>query len=181
MKEKKIFVVLVSILVLGFVSWYILINNSAERNLENVNEELSTIVQKVKTAKRAKRNIDNVQDRYELIQKKLEKQKSKFIRRNELSRVTSRMDEMAKEHNLKLVDFAPALENYFAKDKSAVIVTLPLVVTVEGNYIDIGRYLENWYKLPFYITTDEIELNRKKEKNTKLESKISAKLYTWNE
>lgn len=181
MKEKKLFVVLVSILVVGVASWYIFMNRPAEKKLENVNEKLSTIVQKVKTAKRAKRNIDNVQDRYELIQKKLEKQKSKFIRRNELSRVTSRMDEMAKDFNLKLVDFAPALENYFARDQAAVIVTLPLVVTVEGNYIDIGRYLENWYKLPFYITTEEIELAGKNENQTTLESKISAKLYTWND
>ena len=104
-----------------------------------------------------------------------------YRNKRELYAVKKRLKKVASNYKLVLLCFSPAIEAYFSSSPEDRIVKLPLEITVNGNYLDIGRFLENWHRLPFYLISEEIELKRVEENGNILGATITASLYTWNE
>lgn len=179
--EKRILIILSAVLFVGFLSWKIFIDNNQARQLKKVNSSLELSLKKVQSARYAKLNLDLIQKRYQIEKKNLAKKQARFIKKDEMSDVASELRRFAERYKLKLMDFAPLLDTYFSEMKSGKIITLPINIAVHGNYLKIGKFIENWPQLPFYLIADEIELNRVEKNHNLLRADIRAKLYAWNE
>jgi Tfp pilus assembly protein PilO len=181
MNERNVFIVLLVLLITCSVAWYGFMYEPATAEILQMKNELAELQAKLTSARKANIDLKNIEERFAQVQKKLNLEKSRFIRKDELSEVTSQMNSLARRYSLQLLDFSPALDNYFSDNEKARIVALPLVLSVRGSYVAVGKYIENWYQLPFYITGEEIDISAVPGTNGKLDVKITAKLYTWNE
>ncbi len=179
MSKRRFFVTLGIYIVLVFL-WYGFIYVPQTERLNQINIELNNIAQKVMMARNAQINLDMMKKRFEEEQKRLEQEQSKFIKRDELGKVTKALSQLANRYNLKLVDFSPGLKNYF-EVKEGRIVPLPLSITLIGRYVQIGKFIEEWNSLPFYLIPQELTLERLDKNGYDLQAVIETKLYTWNE
>lgn len=179
--ERKILIALTIILFIGFLSWKIFIDSRQATELREVNSSLELSLKKVQSARYAKFNLNLIQKKYQIEKKNLVQKQARFIKKNEMSDVARELSAFAKKYKLKLMDFAPVLDTYFSEMESRKIVTLPINIAVHGRYMEIGKFVENWPQLPFYLIADEIELARVDEKHNLLRGDIKAKLYAWNE
>ena len=179
--EKKIFIVLCSILIIGFLGWKIFIDQKQNAYLESLNNELQVNSEKLLAARNAKMNLEQVRKKFEAEQKNLAKAQGRFINKNDLSTVAQNLNKTAKSYDIKMMDFAPVLDKYFSDISSAKIIALPINIAFHGSYLSIGKYIENWSELPFYLIADEISIYRVNPNQNLIRAEIIAKLYTWNE
>ena len=179
--ERKIFIGLLSLVVVLFVSWYIFIDYANTNELKKINQEMAIIKAKLQNARHAQADYTNIQKKYEEDQKRLIQERTRFVSKNELSDVTHKLKKFAGQYNLKLMDFSPALATYFATDPNDKIVSLPIEISVYGGYLDAGKFMEDWYKLPFYLIPEEINIERVEPEGNELVTTFTASLYTWNE
>lgn len=180
MARREVFITLVVLLFGGLLLWFVFLYQPQKLEAEQLENQLKAVRNKLKNANRANLDIQNVETKLLEEQKGLETIKTRFIEKAELAKVSEKMREVSKQYKLKMTDFAPVLENYFADTISAKISDLPLMITVQGKYLDVGQFIENWKNLPFYITPEEISITRIKSQSNDLETKIMCKIYAWN-
>jgi len=181
MKERNILLVLSMVLIVGFGYWSLFFNARQKEDLVNVNYELEQIMAKVRSAQMARENIALLKKRYDEEQKKLHLERQRFVDKSDLSVVTGQLKQFAAKYHLQLMDFSPAFESYFASSKYNRIIALPIELSVEGKYLDIGRFIEDWDKLPFYLVADELSITRTEYDPNMLKAQVKSLLYTWND
>ncbi|APF19325.1 hypothetical protein Calab_3632 [Caldithrix abyssi DSM 13497] len=177
---RKKFAIKLGIIVLVVLLWYNFVYVAQINRLTLLDVELLEVRNKVNMASNAKSNLENIKKRFEQEQIQLEKEKAKFVRRENLGQVTERLQSLAEKYNLKLVDFSPGFKDYF-EQKDKKIIPLPLTITLVGQYLAIGKYIEQWQELPFYILPQSIIMERLDENGYDVQAVIDTKLYTWNE
>jgi len=160
--------------------WYYFIYIPQIDTLAKLETQLMDFNSKVHMAQTAKVNLVNMRNRYQTEQDRLQKEKSKFVRKQDLGKVTKALQELAKKYDLKLVDFSPGFRDYFEKQDEKII-PLPLSVTLVGRYLSIGRFLEEWENLPFYLIPVSIILEKLDKNGYDIQAVIESKLYTWND
>ncbi len=179
MSRKKFFLKLALVVSL-LIGWYIFVYMPQLNKLNTIDMKLLEVKNKVQIAQKAKTNLDNIKDKFSKEQNRLEKERSKFVKKEELGKVTKQLQRLARNYNLKLLDFSPNFQDYF-KEKEEQIIPLPISILVEGRYIQVGKFIEKWEQLPFYLIPESIVIQLKDEKATAVQAAITSNLYTWNE
>jgi len=54
---------------------------------------------------------------------------------------------------------------------------VPFVVTCQGRYTDVGRYVEGLAKFPYFIRVPDFEVNAREDIRPEVEAKILVNLY----
>jgi len=178
--EKRNLIVLFLILLIGLVGWYSFIYSAQQGELQVVTAQLNDFNLKVGQARRAQSDIKAVETRFQEESMQLENERARFIKKNELSKVTSQMESLARRHNLRLEDFSPSMENYFETNPDAKISALPVEITISGLFLDLGKFIEEWPQLPFYILPHSMTIEKKDVDGSLIKARIVTKLYTWN-
>jgi len=179
--QKKIFIIQLAALILIGLGWYFLWFERQEKRLLTEQTKLDQVSDKLKNARNANINIRHIEEKFKEQQARLDQEKSKFIRKDQLSQVTSSMNTFASQYDVRLMDFTSTDENFILSGQTSKVIALPIMITVHGDYLQIGRYIENWPTLPFYVIPDMITIKRIQEGQNLLEAQISARLYTWND
>lgn len=178
---KGKFTVVLSVFLLAVLSvWFIFFYYPKSVEINQIKSRIKEIQNELVSASRANVDLENVEKKLLNEKSKLEEVKARFVEKDELASVSKKLGDFAKDYNLKLTDFAPVFDDYFADTSKTVIKALPLAITVTGAYLDIGRFIENWENLPFYLEADEISVQRITPVSNNLEATISSKLYSWN-
>lgn len=180
MSSKNIFIILivasVAILIGLNYGFYI----PVEEEKEQVQKALRETINKFNTANRAMHELENIRAKLEKENQNLEQVKSKFIKKSELSTITFQMRDKTREHNLRLIDFTPAFKFYFADTSKVPVKALPFSVTVSGNFINIGKFIESWQNFNFYILPEEVQIAKMTNKSNNLEAIIAGRFYAWS-
>ena len=178
---KGKFTVVLTVFLLAVLSvWFILFYYPKSVQINQIKSRIKEIRNELVSASRANVDLENVEKKLLDERNKLEEVKARFVEKDELASVSKKLGDFAKDYNLRLTDFAPVFDDYFADTSKTVIKALPLAITVTGAYLDIGRFIENWENLPFYLEADAISIQRLTPVSNNLEATISSKLYSWN-
>ncbi len=179
MTKKKFYLIFLMYVVLVF-SWYLFGYLPQLQNLETINLKLGEVSQKVAIARNAKVNLENIKKHFNQEQQYLEKEKERFVKREELGKVIKELRKLAQRYHLKLVDFSPGLKDYFAA-KNQKIVPLPISITFIGDFISSGKFLDGWRNMPFYLIPEEVTMEKVDKSGRDIQTVVQAKLYIWNE
>jgi len=180
MSSKRLFLILILILLAGGILWYSFAYVPHATKIQSLNIQLKEAFSRLKSANRAKVDLKNIEVRLQKEKENLEILKKRFVDKKNLTDVTITMKNFAARYNLELVDFAPVLENYFSQDQKKPVLALPLAVTIKGDYVQMGRFIEDWQKLPFFIIPEEIVVEKPDEDSNDLQAVVTGKLYCWN-
>jgi len=178
-KAQRIFLILIIVLVVFSVGWFMLVYQPLQLEIKAKHRQLTQLSQKIHNAQNANINLKNVEKRAENAQKELEEIRQKFVNRDDLSRVTKQLQQLAIRYNVEITDFSPVLDSYFDDSGNESIKPLPIVLTVIGRYLEIGRFIENMKSLNFYLTPQEFLIEKIDPENNDLEATITCNLYTW--
>ncbi len=179
MTKKKFYIIFSVYLLLLFV-WYMFIYLPQLQKLDTINIKLGEVSQKVAMARNAKVNLENIKKHFNQEQKYLQKEKERFVKREELGKVIVELRKLARKFNLKLVDFSPGLKDYFT-EKDQKIVSLPVSITFIGDFISVGKFMDAWREMPFYLIPEEVTMERVDKSGRDIQTVVQSKLYIWNE
>ena len=111
--EKKVFISLSIIIVTGLALWYLLIYQEQGKNVEQVEIHSEQNLEKLKSAQQAQINIRKIEEKFKAEKSNLNRERTRFIYKDELPKVTTELNDFASEYNLKLMDFTSSFETYF--------------------------------------------------------------------
>ncbi len=177
---KKLFFILIIAQILIFGIGYFFLDPILDKKIENTESELATLVDKLKNAKKAQSEMLKIKERLKEEQEKLEKIKLKYVKKTELSKVTEKLNILARQNNVSITDFSPILNNYFEQAGNSKINPMPFLLEMKGGYLDTGKFLENLEELPFYLVPGELIMEKGNRSDGTIVSKVSVKIYTWN-
>lgn len=180
MLRKKFSYILSVLLLAVLVAWFMFLYHPKSIEINDIQLRIKEMQDNLVSANKANIDIENMEKKLLDGNQRLEEVKTRFVEKEDLTRVSKKLEGFAKDYDLRLVDFAPVFEDYFVDTTKTAIKALPLAITVRGNYLNIGRFIENWGKLPFYLEASGIALQRAKPTSNNLEATISSKLYSWN-
>jgi len=179
MLTRNIFIGLLSFCIVALITFYLFIYTPQEQEKTDINSELQATLNKFNKAKFAMTELNKIQAELVNQEEELNRFNSRFIARSQLTRITIKIRNFTAKYNLKLVDFTPLFNIYFADTSRAPIRALPFSVTVEGKFLDIGKYLENWERQDFFMIPDEIFVKELPARTNVLEANITGRLYAW--
>jgi len=158
--------------------YFVLYSPKAEEQLK-IKDQLKATMQKFNKAKMALSDLNNAEKILEKQKSELDRINGRIIESDQLSKITIKIRNFTHDYNLKLIDFTPIFEQYFADTTNNPIKALPFSVTVKGKFLDLGRYLENWENRDFFMIPDEIFVKELNPSTNELEAKITGSLYAW--
>lgn len=180
MLSKKFSIFLSVVLLGGLILWYVFLYYPKKVEIDKVKFGITKIQSDLASANQANFDFDNIEAKLAEEEKRLEVVKTRFVEKNDLAKVSKEVKNFASRHELKLTDFAPVFEDYFADTANSEIKGLPLTIIVRGRYLNVGQFIENWKDLPFYLQPTEIAIQRYLPTKNDVEATISSKLYSWN-
>lgn len=181
MSNRNILIILILVLVLSTVGYALFFKGGFDAELAEVEMQLKETRDKFNKASKAQRDLERITSLKEQRIEELEKVKERVINRNQFSQIPQLFKELTRKHNLKLVDFTPMFDLYQADTSTAAIKAMPFTITVEGKYLNIGTFLEDWPTFKYYLVSDGILAHKnRRDKTDKLAVDIVGRLYAWN-
>ncbi len=177
---RKKFSLKIASIILYLAVWYNFVYLNQVDRINHLDLQLAEMRNKVNMASSAKTNLEKVRSKFKLEQDRLDEERAKFVQRKDLGKVTLKIQSLARKYDLKLVDFSPGFKDYFTQ-KEEKIIPLPLTITLVGRYIKIGKFVEEWEHLPFYLVPQAIIMERLDKNGYDVQAVIDSKLYTWND
>lgn len=176
---KTFFIIVFLILVLTS-AWYFVFYHPIQQEENQVKARIETIAEKLKNAQFAQRDLKAIDQRFAKSKAELEEIKGHIVDRDNLGQVMERLQQASEKFDLEFEDFSPVLESYFQATGNERIKPIPIVVTVKGRYLNIGKFIEYWQKLDFYLKEQEIIIEKLNPKSNDLTANVTCILYTWN-
>lgn len=177
MLTKNIFFGLLILLLAVIGGFYSFIYTPKQNDIVLLQKELKETVNKFNFAKKAENDLENIRVSLANEEAKLATVQNRFINKNILSDITMKIRRNTINSNLKLIDFTPIFKQYFADTSTTDVKALPFSITVKGRFLEIGKFIEGWDNLDFYMIPDEIYLNRITSNSNELEANITGHLY----
>jgi len=179
MTSKKLFIFLVVFFLCALVGATLFFLGPKFEQINSLKSQLNMTTDKFKNATHAKNDVKHVQKILKESEKKLESIKGHFIRRDELRSVTQKLKEQTKKFDLSFDEFTPIFTAYIENKFKGQVKALPFSISVSGNYFKIGKFLDSWQRLPFYMFSDEIYLLKRNRHGDVITANISGRLYAW--
>ncbi len=181
MTVQRVFLILTLLLITGSVCGYLFLYKPITIDLESKKTEYLDLNSRLKNAQQAKVSMQGITTRLQQAEDRLKETKSHFIRRTQLSEVTTALTRLAKKHNVRVKDFSPVLDTYFDDNGPQQIRPLTTFIIVTGSFLNVGRFIENWSDLEFYMVPDKVIFEKLDPASNDLTVTITTRLFTWNE
>jgi Tfp pilus assembly protein PilO len=180
MLRKRFSYILSIVLFAVLVVWFVFLYYPKSIEIQKTKLKIKEMRHELASASQANVDIQNIENRLLEEGKSLEEVRSKFVEKDDLASVSRKIEDFARKYDLRLIDFAPVFEDYFADTSKTIIKALPLAITVRGRYLDVGKFIENWEQLPFYLEPKGIVIQRLAANSNDLKATITSELYSWN-
>lgn len=181
MKAQRIFLIVVTSMVVLLVGWYIFIYQPLKLDISQKQRQLSELNVKINSARRASADLTHIEQRLKQARAELDALKERIVYRRDISEVTKKLSALAVKYNVEITDFSPALDSYFEEKGNEKIKPLPIALTVVGRYLEIGRFVEHFDDLDFFLVPREIVIEKTEAESNDLMATVTSTLYTWNE
>ncbi len=177
--ERRILLVgLVICIVLGLFAWFVLYQprlQSRQRSAAEaakLSKELEETRERVKGIGRLRRQLGEFEEANVAFA-------ARVIPRSEMLTMLRRLATLAQGKKVRFLEIIPpGLDTLLQKESSTVPLRgVPFYITVQGRYIDIGRYVESLDRFPYFVRVPDFEVAAREDIRPEVEVKLLVNLY----
>jgi Tfp pilus assembly protein PilO len=105
---------------------------------------------------------------------------ARVMPRSEMLGMLQQLSSMAQSQRVRFLEIAPpGLDTLLEEESSNRPVRgVPFYITLQGRYIDIGRYVESLDRFPYFVRVPDFEVNAREDIRPEVEVKLLVNLYT---
>lgn len=105
---------------------------------------------------------------------------ARVVPRSDLLPVMQQLAKLAQEARVRFVEIAPpGLDTLLQQESpTAPLRAVPFVVTVQGRYLDIGKYVESLKDFSYFVRVPDFEVTARDDIRPEVEMKLLVNLYT---
>ncbi len=180
MRAKNLFILLSVFIIVSTAGFVMAIMSPKMAKIDKLETDLKVTTDKFQNATNAKNDVEHVRGRLKETELELATIKAHFIERKQLREVTEKIKTQTKKYSLSFDEFTPIFKAYSQNQSNGNVKALPFSIAVSGSYIMIGKFLDSWSELPFYMYPDELYLSQGNGRSNVLKANISGRLYVWS-
>ncbi|NPV14351.1 type 4a pilus biogenesis protein PilO [candidate division WOR-3 bacterium] len=177
--ERRVVIIgLVVYIVLGVAAWFLLyqprINarNKAAKEIAELRKELDDTKARIA-------QLPRLRQKKEQLEQEIAGIWARVVPRSEmlgLFRRISKEAEQARVHFLEIVP--PGLDTLLQEEgPTAQVRPVPFLVTVQGRYLDIGRYIQNLNNYQYFVRVPDVDINARDDIRPEIEAKLLVNIY----
>lgn len=104
---------------------------------------------------------------------------ARVVPRSDMLGVLGRLAGLAQEGKVRFVEIMPpGLDTLLQQESSTLpLRAVPFVVTAQGRYLDVGRYVEGLSRFPYFVRVPDFEVTAREDIRPEVEVKLLLNLY----
>jgi len=104
---------------------------------------------------------------------------ARVIPRTQMLTLLRQLAQGGAEQKVRFLEIQPpGLDTLLQQESStAPLRVVPFLVTVQGRYLDVGRYVEGLDKFPYFVRVPDVEINAREDIRPEVEMKLLVNLY----
>ncbi|MFO7675538.1 MAG: type 4a pilus biogenesis protein PilO [bacterium] len=105
---------------------------------------------------------------------------ARVMPRSEMLGMLQQLASIAQLHRVRFLEIAPpGLDTLLEEETSAKPVRgVPFYLTLQGRFIDIGRYIESLDRFPYFVRVPDFEVTAREDIRPEVEVKLLVNFYT---
>lgn len=178
--ERRILLIgLVLYVVLAIGAWFLLYQPRLAARQRNAAQAAELQKQLDETRARVK-NIGKLRQRVAELQEANAAFVSRVIPRTELLTVLRRLSKGAADQKVRFLEIQPpGLDTLIEQESPTTPLRgVPFQITVQGRYLDIGRYVEGLSRFPYFVRVPGFDVVAREDLRPEIQCKLLVNLYT---
>jgi|UniRef100_A0A7C3UQG0 Tfp pilus assembly protein PilO len=179
-KERGVLLIGIIIIVLIFLLFVFFLYRPRIAARMQVNAKIREAQKRISEIRALAREIERLRLKIEELEEENRAFMAKVAPRSATLNLAKTLANEAKRYNVRFVGVRPpGLDTLLTQETPEVpIRPLPLEVTCQGKYLDIGHFIESLANFPFYVKVYELEMTSKPELRPEIEAKLLINIYT---
>lgn len=177
--ERRVLLIgLVAYVLLAIAAWFVLYQPRLQSRQRYAAEGVALQKQLDETRERVK-GIGRLRQRVTDLQASNEAFIARVIPRSQMLSMLRRLADEAAAQKVRFLEIAPpGLDTLLQEeDVSTPLRSVPFLVTVQGRYMDIGRYVEGLSSFPYFVRVPDFEIAAREDIRPEVEAKLLVNLY----
>ncbi|MBS4015441.1 MAG: type 4a pilus biogenesis protein PilO [Candidatus Latescibacteria bacterium] len=166
-------IVIIAIIFIIFLYRPILLKN------KETDKEINTLRKKIKENEEMAKDISRLREQVIALENQQRDFMSKVIPRNEMLAVVRQLVNLSEGYNLAFTEIKPpGLDTVIQVDNpDSPLKPVPFLLTIQGRYLDIARYLESLLEFPYFLRTPEVEIISRDDIRPLVEVRVLINIY----
>ena len=141
--------------------------------------QAASLKKQVKENEAMARDLDKLRAQVVSLEESQREFMAKVAPRSDILSVVRQLVTLAAPYNLTFTEMQPpGLDTLMrTEDSDRPLQPVPFLLTFQGRYLDIARFIESLKDFPYFIRTPEIEVNAKEELRPVLEARLLINIY----
>ncbi len=178
--ERKVLLIGLAVcILLGVFAWFVLYQprfqsqKLSAAEVAKLSKELDETRERVKGIGRLRRQVAELQTANAAFA-------ARVVPRSEMLTMLRRLATQAGDYRIRFLEISPpGLDTLLQQESSSSPLRgVPFYITVQGRYIDVGRYVESLDRFPYFVRVPDFEVNAREDIRPEVEIKLLVNLYT---
>ena len=157
--NTKTIVVSSVILISLTVIWFMLLYRPQASELKVLKEETQDLLLKLQSLRATDEQITVLEKQVAKLRTEVREAGQKVVPKKRLPQVVEQLRKKGRGYRLTFHNIIPDYESLIAADNSSAdVLKLTLHLKMQGQYLDVGRYIASLGDLPFYVSVGDMLL-----------------------
>lgn len=177
--ERRVVIIgLIVYIVLGVAAWFLLYQPRINARRKAA-KEIAELRKELEETRSRIAQLPRLRVKKEQLEQEIGDIWARIVPRSEmlgLLRRISREAESKRVHFLEIIP--PGLDTLLqVEGATAQVRPVPFLVTVQGRYLDVGRYLQNLSGYQYFVRVPDVDINARDDIRPEVEAKLLLNIY----
>ena len=177
--ERRVLLIgLIVCVLLGVFAVFVLYRPRLEARQRNA-AEVARLSKELEATRERVKGIGRLRQRLADLQAANAAFAARVVPRSEMLAVMQRLATLAQEGKVRFIEVnPPGLDTLLQQESpQAPLRAVPFLVTAQGRYIDIGRYVESLSTFPYFVRVPDFEVTAREDIRPEVEVKLLVNLF----
>ncbi len=177
--ERRVIIIgLIVYVVLGVAAWFLLYQPRIKAR-QKAAAEIAELRKELDETKARIAQLPKLRQRKEQLELEIQDIWSRVVPRSEMLSLFRRISQEAEQRRVHFLEIVPpGLDTLLQEESpSAQVRPVPFMVTVQGRYLDIGRYIASLNSYPYFVRVPDFEINARDDIRPEVEAKLLVNIY----
>ncbi|OYD15297.1 hypothetical protein CH330_06105 [candidate division WOR-3 bacterium JGI_Cruoil_03_51_56] len=178
--ERRILLIgLVVFILLGLFAWFVLYQPRLQSRHRSV-AKIANLTKELKATRERVKGIGRLRQRLVGLEEAKTAFEARIIPRSGMLTMLQRLAKLAQDKKVRFLEISPpGLDTLLQEETvSKPVRAVPFYVTVQGRYVDVGRYVESLGRFPYFVRVPDFEIIAREDIRPEVEVKLLVDLYT---
>jgi len=177
-ERRVVFIGLVIYVLLGIAAWFLLYQPRIAARQKTA-KEIADLQKQLDETKARIAQMPKLRQHKEQLESEIRAIWARVVPRSQMLGLFKQLAQEAEQKRVHFLEIVPpGLDTLLQEEgQSDPVRPVPFLVTVQGRYLDIGRYVEDLNRYPYFVRVPDFDINAREDIRPEVEAKLLVNIY----